>query len=170
MSIERDDWGDKFDNSGNLIPADNLPRDPAETIRQIATYDPTNVAASTPATTPGPLGEPVDRGHDRHGNAIPVGNKHGLPAEVAREMHASADGYAAQLSMMQTTASRVLEELPSSFAAAFDTLSPSIQAKAYRMLRQYPHLGAYDLVDRVQATLTLSEMAEATKWVRGLKA
>jgi hypothetical protein len=58
---------------------------------------------------------------------------------------------------------------PPNFVAHFETLSPGIQTKAFRALRQYPHLGIYDLVDKIQPTLTLDEMAEAEKWIKGLK-
>jgi hypothetical protein len=38
--VDRPDFSKMFDQSGNaLVPADNLPADPAETIRQIATMD-----------------------------------------------------------------------------------------------------------------------------------
>jgi hypothetical protein len=80
-------------------------------------------------------------------------------------MHASADGYAAQLAMMQASAARVLQEMPPHFAAHFEKLSPGIQTKAFRALRQYRHLGIYHLIDKIQPTLTLSEMAEAQAWL-----
>jgi hypothetical protein len=65
-----------------------------------------------PAATPEPAGKRVDLGYDRQGREIPVGNEHGLPAEIAREMHASADGYDAQLATMQASAAKVLQEMP----------------------------------------------------------
>jgi hypothetical protein len=89
--------------------------------------------------------------------------------EIAREMHASADGYDAQLQMMQASAAKVLQEMPPHFAERFEKLSPGIQTKAFRALKQYPHLGIHDLVDKIQPTLTLSEMAEAEAWIKGLK-
>src|SRR5262245_43158400 len=32
--VERDNWAGKYETSGALVPADNLPADPAETIRK----------------------------------------------------------------------------------------------------------------------------------------
>lgn len=172
MPIDRPDFSTMFDARGNaLVPADNLPADPADTIKQIAAYDGSGSTpdAPVPATTTEPLGKRVDFGHDRQGREIPLTNEHGLPAEIAREMHASADGYDAQLAMMQASAAKALAEMPPHFAEHFEKLSPGIQTKAYRALRQYPHLDIYGLLDKVQPTLTLSEMAEAQNWIKGLK-
>lgn len=36
-------------------------------------------------------------------------------------------------------------------------------------MRDYPHLGVYELADKIQPKLTLNEMAEAQAWIRGLR-
>jgi hypothetical protein len=119
-------------------------------------------AASVPATT-------ENLGFDRRGNVIPATNEHGLPMEIAKEMHASADGYDAQLFMMQNSAAKVLQDMPPHFVEHFETLSEGIKVKAFRAPKAYPHLGVHDLIDKIQPTLTLSEMAEVQAWIKGLK-
>jgi hypothetical protein len=90
-----------------------------------------------PAATPEPAGKRVDLGYDRQGREIPVGNEHGLPAEIAREMHASADGYDAQLATMQASAAKVLQEMPPTSRSASRHALAGYRTKAFRALRNY---------------------------------
>jgi hypothetical protein len=116
--------------------------------------------------------DPTDKWEfDSKGNPIPETNEHGLPPEIAKEMHASADGFDAELASLQSSATRVLEPMPDpqSFVQHFETLSEPIKVKALQALRNNPHLDIYGLVDLVQPKLTLEEMAEAQAWIKGLK-
>lgn len=85
-------------------------------------------STQVPATTAEPAGKRIDLGYDHQGNVILATNEHGLPTEIAKEMHQSADGFDAPLSMMQ--ASSILQEMPVDFAQHFKTLSESIKIKA----------------------------------------
>jgi hypothetical protein len=175
--IDRPDFSKMFDAQGNAL----VPSAPEQASGDDAP------AASTQAlvpSDPNAQNKPVDRardlqtgqftkapvvdlGFDRQGNVIPSTNEHGLPAEIAKEMHQSADGYDAQLQMMQAAATKVLQDMPAGFAEHFET--EGIKVKAFRTLKAYPHLDVYGLIDKVQPTLTLSEMAEAQSWIKGLK-
>jgi hypothetical protein len=110
--------------------------------------------------------------YDRHGREISTASDYGLPPNLVRDMHASTDGFDAQLEALKTSAARVLDSAPvdrNAFIAHFDTLSPPIQAKALQTLRAHPHLNLFDLIDKVQPTLTLTEMDEAMRWIGGLR-
>jgi hypothetical protein len=114
----------------------------------------------------------ADWNFDRQGREISTESRDGLPPELVRDLATSPEGYEASLEALRTSANRVLEAAPvdrNVFIAHFDTLSPSIQAKALQTLRAYPHLDLYSLVDRIQPKLTLSEFAEAQAWIKGLK-
>jgi hypothetical protein len=69
---------------------------------------------------------------------------------------------------LQTVANNIVDTIPArdAFIAAFDTLSPSIKLKAFQVLRAHPHLGLADLLDVIEPKMTLSETAEAEKFVR----
>jgi hypothetical protein len=183
MTINRDDWGSRFDSRGNdLVPA--MPS-PDAVLKEMQTGDGRPSAATQAAfaehnaTTPVPASKPrdpetgryiqrADWNYDRTGREISTASDNDLPPNLVRDMHSSADGFDSQLAQMKTTAQRILADMPQNFAAHFDTLSPSIQEKAYRTMRDYPHLDIYALIDRVQPQLTLSEMDEAQRWIRKL--
>ena len=95
----------------------------------------------------------------------------GLDPELVKDMTHSADGYDAQLESMKHSAERILDSVSNrdAFTRHFDSLSPSIQTKAYRALMRNPGASLTDVMDRVEPQLTLAEAYEAEKWVRGLK-
>jgi hypothetical protein len=192
--IERKDWGPGGEHRGPTAvtvhggPRNEPPspdsilkemqtgdgRPSLATQRALAEHNATNIVPAKREREP-ETGRYVTKTHPdwnfgRHGREIvPVSGHDGLPLALVRDMHASAEGYDTQLAMMQESAQRILADMPANFAAHFDTLSPSIQAKCLQTLRTNPGADVYRLAALVQPTLTLSEMAEAQTWIRGLK-
>ena len=65
---------------------------------------------------------------------------------------------------MQTSAQLVLEEAPTGLDMHFETLPENIKTKAYRVLRNTPHLRFEDMFAEVESKLTLDEMVQARAW------
>src|SRR5262245_31491867 len=127
--IDRPDWN--FDNKGQEVIPSDAQKSHEQLIHEMESYTgPKGVAASTPANPVTPAtanksGLP-DFNYDRQGREMQTTPEHGLPPEIVKEMHASAEGYDAQLATMQASATKVIQEMPPNFAEHFDTLSPSI--------------------------------------------
>ena len=95
----------------------------------------------------------------------------GLSPELAREMSSTVDGFAANVSLLKESATRLLDEFGQSAAVEehFESLSPSIQTKVFRELWLHPGISFLDLLDVVEPTLTLAEAHEAEQWLRKLR-
>jgi hypothetical protein len=89
------DFSKMFDAQGNAL----VPSAPEQAVAETGEEAPTTFSmpverARDPATGQCIAKTPaVDLGFDRQGNVIPSTNEHGLPAEIAKEMHQSADGF-----------------------------------------------------------------------------
>jgi hypothetical protein len=150
MAIHRPDFGDGEGRA--VVPAQPINLD---TVRPGEIIDGETMLASVQAQP----------------QRSPASQATGLDPELVKDMTHSADGYDAQLESMKHSAERILDSVGNrdAFTRHFDSLSPSIQTKAYRALMRNPGASLVDVMDRVEPQLTLAEAYEATQWVRGLK-
>jgi hypothetical protein len=87
---------------------------------------------------------------------------------------ANEGGVEHNLKRAQENATRVLEAVPDAagLQSAFDGLPDSIQTKVFDVLRLSPGRGrdaGFALLDRIERTLTPSELETAETWLKDLR-
>jgi hypothetical protein len=89
----------------------------------------------------------------------------GLTAEVAGVLAAQPEGMGAAVDTLRNSMTRVWGSEAAQVAEWAAELSPSIQAKAAKVLMACPHLSGKEVAKRIQQTLTLNEAAEVSTWL-----
>jgi hypothetical protein len=155
--VERPDWGDGEKAFAAPVPAGG-DAEGQRILHEMQNYDAANPAWNDdPFGLRSPLPAKVDQQRDELGRFVEKADP--ALAGLSEDQVERAAFIAVQMGADDP-----------GFTATFDELSPGLQAKVFSVMANSPHKRGLDLLDAIEAKLTLAENVEAQRWLRALPA